>query len=103
MVTRRPRLESSAPSELAVRPLPRDDTTPPVTKTYFVGWELERSGPRSRGSASRPTDAHVNTRIAGGRAGTRSTACRGPVSHQVHQQRHEQRRGGGGPRDTAVV
>jgi hypothetical protein len=42
MVTLRPRLDSSAPSELAVRPLPREDTTPPVTKTYFVGWELCR-------------------------------------------------------------
>jgi hypothetical protein len=40
MVTRSPRLDSSAPSELAVRPLPREDTTPPVTKTNFVGWEL---------------------------------------------------------------
>jgi hypothetical protein len=39
-VTRSPRLESNAPSELAVNPLPREDTTPPVTKTYFVGWEL---------------------------------------------------------------
>jgi hypothetical protein len=29
-----------APSELAVNPLPREDTTPPVTKTNFVGWEL---------------------------------------------------------------
>jgi hypothetical protein len=42
MVTRRPRADSSAPSELAVRPLPREDTTPPVTKTNFVGWELRR-------------------------------------------------------------
>jgi hypothetical protein len=42
MVTRRPRLDSRAPSELAVRPLPREETTPPVTKTNFVGWELCR-------------------------------------------------------------
>src|SRR3712207_2377030 len=71
MVTRRPLLESNAPRELAVRPLPSDDTTPPVTKTNFVGWELGRRGPRSRGSASRPTDAHVNTGSAGvpGRSG----------------------------------
>ena len=33
-------MESKAPSELAVNPLPREDTTPPVTKTNFVGWEL---------------------------------------------------------------
>jgi hypothetical protein len=41
-VTRRPRLERSAPNELAVSPLPREDTTPPVTKTNFVGCELWR-------------------------------------------------------------
>jgi len=31
-----PRAFSSRPSEAAVMPLPRDETTPPVTKTYFV-------------------------------------------------------------------
>src|SRR4051812_50204236 len=72
MVTRRPLLESSAPRELAVRPLPSDDTTPPVTKTNFVGWELGRRGPRSRGSASRPTDAHVNTHRGGADVGNQS-------------------------------
>src|SRR5439155_15943607 len=30
-----PRASSSAPIEAAARPLPRDDTTPPVTKMYF--------------------------------------------------------------------
>src|ERR671927_812008 len=70
MVTRRPLLDSNAPRELAVRPLPSDDTTPPVTKTNFVGWELGRRGPRSRGSASRPTDAHVNTAPLVGPVGT---------------------------------
>src|SRR5207253_3649500 len=34
-VTRKPRDSSSAPIEAAARPLPRDDTTPPVTKMYF--------------------------------------------------------------------
>src|SRR5215813_12694586 len=34
-VTRKPRASSSAPIEAAARPLPRDDTTPPVTKMYF--------------------------------------------------------------------
>src|SRR5579862_2706833 len=33
--TRRPRAFSSRPSEAATIPLPRADTTPPVTKTYF--------------------------------------------------------------------
>src|SRR5262245_505516 len=34
-VTRKPRASSSAPIEAAARPLPSDDTTPPVTKMYF--------------------------------------------------------------------
>src|ERR1700749_43480 len=33
--TRRPRALSSRPREAATIPLPRADTTPPVTKTYF--------------------------------------------------------------------
>src|SRR5580693_9625220 len=35
-LTRRPRLSSRQPMEAAARPLPRLDTTPPVTKTYFA-------------------------------------------------------------------
>src|SRR5215211_2668316 len=35
--TRRPRAFSSRPSDAATMPLPRPETTPPVTKTYFVG------------------------------------------------------------------
>src|SRR5262249_42683334 len=34
-VTRKPRASSSAPIEAAARPLPRYDTTPPITKLYF--------------------------------------------------------------------
>src|SRR6266849_4207254 len=34
-VTRKPRASNSAPIEAAARPLPSDDTTPPVTKMYF--------------------------------------------------------------------
>src|ERR1700722_5577166 len=34
--TRRPRLSSRQPIEAAARPLPKLDTTPPVTKTYFA-------------------------------------------------------------------
>src|SRR3954453_14648702 len=34
--TRRPRAFSSRPSEAATMPLPSAETTPPVTKTYFV-------------------------------------------------------------------
>src|ERR1700758_456207 len=36
MFTRRPRLSSRQPIDAAARPLPRLDTTPPVTKTYFA-------------------------------------------------------------------
>src|SRR5215217_1727717 len=32
-----PRALSSRPSDAATMPLPRPETTPPVTKTYFVG------------------------------------------------------------------
>src|SRR5207253_8118216 len=35
-LTFRPRLSSRQPMEAAARPLPREDTTPPVTKMYFV-------------------------------------------------------------------
>src|SRR5262245_16260129 len=35
-VTRRPRASRSEPMEAAASPLPRDDTTPPVTKMNFV-------------------------------------------------------------------
>ena len=35
--TFRPRAFSRRPSDAAVMPLPSDETTPPVTKTYFVG------------------------------------------------------------------
>src|SRR5439155_1713781 len=34
-VTRNPRASNSAPIEAAASPLPRDETTPPVTKMYF--------------------------------------------------------------------
>src|SRR5688572_18863721 len=36
-VTRKPRASSSEPMEADASPLPSDDTTPPVTKMYFVG------------------------------------------------------------------
>jgi hypothetical protein len=32
----RPRLSSRHPIEAAAKPLPREDTTPPVTKMYFA-------------------------------------------------------------------
>lgn len=36
MVTFKPRLFKRRPIDAAVMPLPREDTTPPVTKIYFV-------------------------------------------------------------------
>src|ERR1035441_955253 len=36
MFTRKPRLSSRQPIEAAARPLPKLDTTPPVTKTCFA-------------------------------------------------------------------
>src|SRR5687768_17192223 len=39
-VTRRPRSASSRPREAAAIPFPSEDTTPPVTKMYLVGWGL---------------------------------------------------------------
>src|SRR5258708_28092244 len=35
-LTLSPRLSSRQPMDAAARPLPREDTTPPVTKTYFA-------------------------------------------------------------------
>lgn len=40
MRTDSPRVSSNAPSEPAVRPLPKDETTPPVTKIYFTGFTV---------------------------------------------------------------
>src|ERR671937_634109 len=36
-VTRKPRASRSDPIQAEASPLPSDDTTPPVTKMYFVG------------------------------------------------------------------
>src|SRR4030095_12346901 len=46
-VTRKPRASSSAPIEAAARPLPRDETTPPVTKMYFEANSSSFRGPLS--------------------------------------------------------
>src|SRR3990172_4436772 len=64
MTTRSPRLLSNRPNEAAVIPLPRDDTTPPVTNTCFA---MYLSSPVAVGS---------------GRGGTR-----GPAPHLVYQAR----------------
>src|SRR6185312_8277126 len=84
--TRSPRALSSRPSEAATIPLPRADTTPPVTKTYFgarvlTGFqgssgggrrlygrlpdERREAGERLRGSA--PAEAAESRRFDGER------------------------------------
>jgi hypothetical protein len=35
-VTRKPRCSISSPSELAAKPFPKEETTPPVTKINFA-------------------------------------------------------------------
>src|SRR5579862_1532105 len=51
--TRRPRSFRSRPSDAATIPLPRADTTPPVTKTYFGARALTGfQGSRARGQRS---------------------------------------------------
>src|SRR4029079_12164069 len=42
METERPRLLSGRPMLAAVMPLPSDDVTPPVTKTYFATGQVLR-------------------------------------------------------------
>ena len=51
IVTRSPRSTRSRPSEAAAIPLPREETTPPVTKMYLVGRRVRfaSSGVRSPG------------------------------------------------------
>src|SRR5690349_5449149 len=109
IVTRSPRLDSSAPSELAVRPLPSEETTPPVTKTNFVGWELWRrrwEKEWSRSSDGRSTGTHRNTigvRTPPGRPVRLPRPGRVRFGGEPDQQRHQQRRTGGGDGDAGVV
>src|SRR5713226_6737093 len=46
-VTLKPRASRSAPIDAAASPLPRDDTTPPVTKMYFVATSASLRRPLS--------------------------------------------------------
>src|ERR671916_589359 len=114
MVTRRPRLESRAPSELAVRPLPSEDTTPPVTKTNFVGCELCRrprderdSGvPDGRSTGDDRNTVRVLSRVGVGSATRvlpRNCVLVPPCRGQPDQQGDQDGRGGPGQRHTGVV
>src|SRR2546425_1933497 len=81
IVTRRPRSTRRRPSEAAAMPLPRDDTTPPVTKMYFV--ELTDSPPSVGASAVLP---HIADR--------RRCRRRGPRALETASRRWESRAAG---------
>src|SRR5712692_10525082 len=56
-VTRKPRASRRHPIEAAASPLPSDDTTPPVTKMYFVATLASfRVGTRSIGGVRSRVD-----------------------------------------------
>src|SRR4051812_20309512 len=59
MRTTSPRISSSAPNAAAVSPLPNDETTPPVTKMYFTGGEVEAS----RFKRARKSSANRSARL----------------------------------------
>src|SRR5437763_1702236 len=63
-----PRAFSRRPSDAAEMPLPRDDTTPPVTKTYFVGRRATTRAPGGRGARA-PGSARSAHRGSGSRRG----------------------------------
>src|SRR6185437_5611004 len=91
-VTRRPRASRRAPTEALASPFPIEETTPPVTNTYFVGFRLMPGLPistrvrsargRERGSGvSRARfSAHFRVRWRGSpaRTGMRIGACSVP-------------------------
>src|SRR5687767_5594900 len=63
--TLKPCPSSRQPMEAEARPLPRDDTTPPVTKMYFVGTLAPSSFPlaRTRGGQERAYALEVVRRV----------------------------------------
>src|SRR3989442_808782 len=81
-VTRKPRASSSEPMEADAKPLPSDDTTPPVTKMYFVATSSLLPG---RKPVSHILDFSVSVP---GRA-VESTAL---AQRQAHRQRVDARR-----------
>src|SRR5919199_2812260 len=80
--TVRPRALSSRPSEAATMPLPSPETTPPVTKTYFVPRELIAS-PRT---ANVPREAACHTHVSesyGSGTTERGSEPRGRLAERV--------------------
>src|SRR5690554_6496540 len=95
MVTLRPRASSIAASEADAMPLPREDTTPPVTKIYRVMKNLSNRDREARQKAAPGWD----DRIAEGRPSlnfdrtdnleraTPSTDCLKPPDNQGYPRR----------------
>src|SRR3989304_10029278 len=82
-VTLRPRASNSAPMEAAVSPLPRDETTPPVTNTYFVAINHRLS--ENQGTARRAQGAGNDARGTGMHAGAEGSwqSSRAPPREQA--------------------
>src|SRR5690348_7183810 len=80
-VTRSPRASSRAPSDAEARPLPIDETTPPVVKTYFVRFELISNSVRARSArrarTSRRREARTIVAASGRRHGREPFALAG--------------------------
>jgi hypothetical protein len=75
MVTRSPRHLSSRPSEDAVRPLPKDDETPPVKKMYLVA---RFRGSDSGDGALARSPVSVAVLEGGSTVGSPPEGCGGP-------------------------
>src|SRR5881398_3623050 len=87
-VTRKPRASRSDPIEAAARPLPNDDTTPPVTKMYFVATSAS-----SRHPVSDLCDLHRAVRDAP----VKTPVPRGPAVARVLAELRDGRRDGRAP------
>src|SRR5450759_3376837 len=75
--TARPRALRSRPTEAAVMPFPREEVTPPVTKTYFAIWLALLRGvfPILRMGGLPSKLARSRERRAAGRRPGRRTGC----------------------------
>src|ERR1700752_4083624 len=92
--TRKPRALRSRPSDAATIPLPRAETTPPVTKTYFgaraltgfqgssgCGRRLLRRGPDERGESRERLRRHGPAHAAEARSVDTQGRLRLPILH----------------------
>src|SRR5919108_2473609 len=94
--TVRPRAFSSRPREAATMPLPSPETTPPVTKTYFVGRSLTPS-PRT---ANVPREAACHTHVSESYGSGPTEACSkigGGLAERVQPRERRAREGAAEP------